>query len=141
VTDTSNQENVTQVKKWLDELAAAKEQIATISEHFDAAIAKLQEQKAQAIGDELPSIEQELTKYIKIETAYVAHSIKGDGLQAVWSNGRTSWDTTALVSLIPEIQDENLKHLFSKCQKTGDPSVSIRVVKKAEKVEEVGSLF
>jgi len=137
--------NVIQIEKWLDELVTVKEQMARIAEPYDVAIAQLQKQKAQAIGNELPTAEQELTKYIKAETTYVAHSIKGAGLQAVWSKGRTSWDTTALVSLIPEIQDENLKHLFSKCQKTGDPSVSIRIVKKTvkktEMIEETGNLF
>jgi len=134
-------ENVTQVKKWLDELAAVKEQIAARAQSFDCVIAKLQEEKAEAIGDELPAAERELTKYIKAETALVTHSIKGTGLQAEWSKGRTSWDTKGLVKLIPEVLDEELKQKFADCQKTGKPSVSIRVVKQAEKVEEAKSLF
>lgn len=141
MTDVSNQENITQVEKWLDELATVREQIASVTKQYDIAIAKLQDERTEAIGDELPAVERELIKYIKAETAFVKHTVKGEGFQAVWSKGRTSWDTKGLVKLIPEIEDEELKQKFADCQKTGKPSVSIRVVKKAEKVEDMGSLF
>ena len=138
------QDNIAQVEKWLNELAAVREQMASVAENYDKAIAELQAQKAEAIGDELPAVERELTKFIKAETAFIGSTVKGNGFngfQAVWSKGRTSWDTTELVSLIPEVKDEELKQRFSACQKTGEPSVSIRVVKVAKKVEEAGSLF
>jgi len=118
-----------------------REQIATKARSFDCAIKRLQEEKTEAIGNELPAVERELIKYIKAETAFVAHTVKGEGFQAVWNKGRTSWNTKDLVSLIPEIEDEALRQRFGDCQKTGKPSVSIRVVKKAKVEEEVGSLF
>lgn len=136
-----NQENVTQVENWLDELATIRGQIASMAEPYDTAIAQLQVERAEAVGNELPTVERELIKYIKAETAFVAHTVRGEGFQAVWSKGRTSWDTKGLVKLIPEIEDEELQQRFSGCQKTGKPSVSIRVVKKAKVVEEAGSLF
>jgi len=125
----------------LNELVTVRERMVAIAEQFDVAIAKLQEEKAEAIGTELPAVEKNLVKFIKAETAFVAHTIKGERFQAIWSKGRTSWDTKGLVSLIPEIKDEELRQKFAGCQKTGKPSVSIRVVKRAEKVEEAGSLF
>lgn len=136
-----NQDNVDQVEKWLNELSAVREQITSVAEPYDVAIAKLQAEKTEAIGDKLPAVERELIKFIKAETAFVAHTVKGDGFQAVWSKGRTSWDTKGLVSLIPEVEDEELQQKFASCQKTGRPSVSIRVVKKAKEAKEVGSLF
>ena len=129
------------VEKQLNELATVREQIASVAASFDIAIAELQAAKAEAIGDELPAVEKELIKFIKTEIAFVAHTVRGEGFQAVWSKGRTSWDTKGLVKLIPTIQDEELRQRFEACQKTGKPSVSIRVVKKAEVVEEMGSLF
>jgi len=136
------------VKRMLNELVAVREQIAVRVEYYDKAIANLQEQRALALGAELPALESGLVKNIKAMAISIKHTVKGTqynkaglGQQAVWSKGRTSWDTKGLVGLIPEVQDEELRQKFSDCQKTGKPSVSIRIVKKAEKVEEVGSLF
>lgn len=141
-----NPEN--QVREMLNQLIAVQEQIVAKASYYDAAIAALQTARTEAIGSELPTLESKLTKSIKSVAVSIGYTIKGTefteegiGKQAVWSKGRTSWDTTALVSLIPEIQDEELKQKFSDCQKTGEPSISIRVVKKAEKVEEAGNLF
>jgi len=129
------------ITQQLNELVTVREQMAARSERFDIAIAKLQEQKAEAIGTELPAVEKNLVKSIKTETAFVKHTVKGEGFQAVWNKGRTSWNTKGLVSLIPEIQDEELKQKFASCQRVGKPSVSIRIVKKAEVIEEIESLF
>lgn len=60
---------------------------------------------------------------INIGVLEKGESIKGELLQAVFSTGRTTWDTKALVGYAvahPEIE---------KLKKVGKPSVSIREVK------------
>jgi hypothetical protein len=61
-----------------------------------------------------------LEKEIKDEVLAAGETIKGARLMAVWSKGRTSWDTKKLEGLamaIPQVLEAKTE---------GDPSVSIR---------------
>ena len=74
--------------------------------------------KLQVVNDTAASLEAQ----VKAEVTTHGATVKGDYLQAVWSKGRTSWDTKALdgyAAAHPEI--ERFKTI-------GAPSVSIRKV-------------
>lgn len=65
---------------------------------------------------------QDLTAKIKAAVLEYGATVKGQYRQAVWSKGRTSWDTKALdvyATIHPEITE---------WRKVGEPSVSIREV-------------
>ena len=65
----------------------------------------------------------ELQQEIAAEVKEAGASVKGDALQAVYTKGRTSWDSKMLVGFAlahPEIND---------AKKVGKPSVSFREVK------------
>ena len=67
--------------------------------------------------------ESDLTKEIKEEVIGLGETVKGSFLQAVFVNGRTSWDNKGLAGYAtahPEI---------NRFKKQGDPSVSVRHVK------------
>ena len=62
----------------------------------------------------------ELENSIKESTKTIQHTVNGESLQAVWSKGRTSWNTDSLEGYAvvhPEILT---------FKTVGDPSVSIR---------------
>lgn len=64
-----------------------------------------------------------LTNEIKAEVLQVGATVKSERLQAVYSNGRVSWDTKALDGYAaghPELLQ---------FRKEGEPSISIRAVK------------
>lgn len=72
--------------------------------------------KAEAVDANLAALEAE----IKAEVLAHGESVKGQGIQAVWSKGRMTWDSKGL-STFAESHPEILEF-----QKTGEPSVSIR---------------
>lgn len=72
--------------------------------------------KAEAVDANLAALEAE----IKAEVLAHGESVKGEGIQAVWSKGRMTWDSKGL-STFAESHPEILEF-----QKTGEPSVSIR---------------
>jgi len=120
------------VIKNLRQLAKAREVITS----FQQDISELEDQaflnspdlngRRHEIFDALKVIEEKgskLTKMINEAVLEGGESIKGEKLQAVFSNGRTTWDSKALVGYAvahPEIE---------KLKKTGKPSVSIREIK------------
>lgn len=65
----------------------------------------------------------DVEKEVKTEVVALGESVKGDSLHAVFSNGKTSWDTKGLDGFAVA----NPKIL--KFKKTGNPSVSIRDIK------------
>jgi len=67
--------------------------------------------------------ESELTSQVQEEVLRVAASIKGGWLQAVYSEGKTTWDTKLLEGYL--IAHPELAAL----KKEGKPSVSIREIK------------
>ena len=74
--------------------------------------------KAETINNSI----KELSEAIKDEVIGVGTTVKGTNLQAVYSKGRTSWDTKGLGGYAvanPEI---------NRFKKVGEPSVSIRKV-------------
>jgi hypothetical protein len=118
--------------KKLDELA----KINKVCESFQQELGGLIEQaflNCPDLKERYDEIQQELEVLtprrfanIKLITAYVLgkqESVKGELLQAVFSKGRTSWDTKKLEGYA--IAHPELKEL----KKTGKPSVSIREVK------------
>ena len=64
----------------------------------------------------------EIEANIKAEVVGYGKTIKGQRLMAVWSKGRTSWDTKAL-----EVYGAAHPEILTFC-KVGEPSVSIRKV-------------
>ncbi|HSR48346.1 MAG TPA: hypothetical protein VLL77_10235 [Anaerolineales bacterium] len=87
-----------EVKKRLDEI--------------DAEVAA----KAEAVEANIAGLEAE----IKADVLAHGESVKGEGVQAVWSKGRMTWDSKGLASY-SESHPEILEF-----QKTGEPSVSLR---------------
>ena len=75
--------------------------------------------KAETINNSI----KELSEAIKDEVIGVGTTVKGTNLQAVYSKGRTSWDTKGLGGYAvanPEI---------NRFKTVGNPSVSIREIK------------
>lgn len=72
--------------------------------------------KAEAVESNIASLEAE----IKGDVLAHGESVKGEGVQAVWSKGRMTWDSKGLASY-SETHPEILEF-----QKTGEPSVSLR---------------
>jgi hypothetical protein len=66
---------------------------------------------------------EELTKQIKDDILVYQTTVKGTYLQAVWSKGRTTWDTKELEKLTYQYPS------VLRCMKTGEPSVAIKAVK------------
>ena len=79
-----------------------------------------------------------LVASIKTLTLGVGHTVRADGLQAVWNKGRTSWDTKGFEAQIDKIADPELQSTLLGLKKEGNPSVSIRVAKAQT---EIGDLF
>jgi hypothetical protein len=72
--------------------------------------------KAEAVDANIAALEGE----IKSDVLAHGESVKAEGVQAVWSKGRVTWDSKGLTSYSashPEILA---------FQKTGEPSVSLR---------------
>jgi hypothetical protein len=127
-----------QVTELLNQLLAVQEQVAARAEPYDKKVQELQLAKAAAIGEELPKQESEITKAIKALAVTIGHTVRGDGLQAVWSKGRESWDTSKLEGYIAGIPDRELQQALLGFKKVGNPSVSIRIAKQQG---DTGDLF
>jgi len=100
--------NVTKIQENLDLLDEAKKELAELKAIFDAANAPLIE------------LIDMLEKNIKTDVLEYGHTVSGENLTAVWTNGRMSWDSkmlTELAETCPEINS---------CRKYGNPSVSFR---------------
>ena len=67
------------------------------------------------LKEQITTIRNEIIKEVKT----LGKSVKGGTFQAVYSNGRTTWNTKALESYLNEIEKKAFKI-------TGEPSVSIR---------------
>jgi hypothetical protein len=72
--------------------------------------------KAEAVEANIAGLEAE----VKADVLAHGESVKGEGVQAVWSKGRMTWDSKGLASY-SESHPEILEF-----QKTGEPSVSLR---------------
>lgn len=72
--------------------------------------------KAEAVEANVAALEGE----IKSEVLAHGESVKAEGIQAVWSKGRVTWDSKGLTSYA-ESHPEILEF-----QKTGEASVSLR---------------
>lgn len=75
-------------------------------------------EKNAAVQEKLSALESE----IKGDVVSGGETVKGDYLMAVFTKGRVSWDTKSLdgyAAAHPEI---------AQFKKTGDPSVSIRII-------------
>ena len=88
-----------------------KEQLADIDYEFDEK-SKVAKEKANNLRD-----------IIKAQVIELGDSVKGEYLHAVYNKGRVSWDTKALNGYAAAHPD------VLQLRKTGDPSVTIRVVK------------
>lgn len=122
------------ISKLLDDLAELKAQFEIMQAEKRALIDKAvpPEVKAEIEGIEAEFKEQEKAASDviarlegEIAQAVIASgvTIKGNFIQAVFSDGRISWDTkklTVLAKSLPEILN---------CMKQGEPSVSFRKVK------------
>lgn len=74
--------------------------------------------KQEAISEKIATLEAEVKTAVLTEGA----TVKGGALQAVFTKGRTTWDSKKLdgmASLIPQLAD---------ARKVGEPTVSIRKV-------------
>ncbi len=88
-----------------------RQQIADIETEFDG------------LTDSAKKAASELEAHLKAAVIEHGATVKAAGLQAVFSNGRTSWDTRALdgyAAAHPEVAQFKV---------VGSPSVSIRVTK------------
>lgn len=118
------------LEKLADYKDAYNSELAAFNAARDAVLAKVQAE-LDAIGAEFnPRLTEAGSKIglieaeIKLAVSELGKSIKGTRLQAVYSKGRTSWDTdklTGYAAAHPEVLE------FCK---TGEPSVSLREVKK-----------
>lgn len=72
--------------------------------------------KSAAVNANIQALEDE----IKLDVLNCGETVKGNYLQAVWSKGKTTWDSKALEKLIDRYPT------LSAAKKTGLPSVAIR---------------
>lgn len=119
-------------KEKLNELSELKSQLSLKNADKQALIDSVMTQeikdKIREIEDEFSENTEHITQKmtlleqdIRNEVSKLGETVKGDYLMAVFSKGRTSWDTRAMDGYIithPELEQ---------FRKVGDPSVSIRV--------------
>jgi hypothetical protein len=79
-------------------------------------------EKAETVNQSIAELEEAIKNVVKSSGA----SFKGQYLQAVWSRPRITWDTPSLEHYA-EVHPEILRY-----RKQGEPSVSIRALKKPE---------
>jgi hypothetical protein len=99
-------------------LDALVEQVFTKHPKLNKQRQKLLEE--QKLTDDL--IQDQVT-IVKDAVLTLGESVKSESLQAVWSKGKTSWDSAQLEGLA-KVHKEILE-----TKKTGNPSVSIKKVK------------
>ncbi len=113
----------TKVATKLDELAAARLKVGVLQELFEAEVQK--SPKLVSIQAHLKNETEAAAKLeaaIKTAVLHYGETIKGNQLQAVWSAGRTSWDSKGLSGYAvaqPEIE---------KFRTVGQPTISFRKV-------------
>ena len=119
------------IEKMLDELAELQAQQAAIDLDKQALIdhvitpeikAKIDEIEAE-FADKTGTVYEKITSLtanIKQAVIERGETVKGSNLMAVWSKGRTSWDTKKLEGLMMVIP------AVAEARKEGEPSVSIR---------------
>lgn len=123
---------ITEIQEDLSQLSVLRGALTSLNRDKDGIIQQLlancpdlQEtynhlnQNIQHISERISEVEKE----VKDEVIVLGESVKGDSLHAVFSSGKTSWDTKGLDGFAVA----NPKIL--KFKKTGKPSVSIREVK------------
>ena len=111
-----------ETKQLLDELAELRQMRDVMALPFQETIADLQAK----IDDVCSPVDVKIDKKekaIKDAVLVGGETVKGDVLMAMWSKGRTSWNTKGLEGVIAIYPD------IAKLKEIGEPSVSIRAVK------------
>ena len=123
---------VEQIQERLLNLKMLQEEQAAYQEYLEALIDSLferhpeEKEKRHEYLNNIANYQKAIDNLIEdIKEAVLEHgeTVKGEHFQAVWSKGRTSWETEKLLGLATKYKE------ILEMKKTGKPSISIKKVK------------